>query len=253
MPSDQEPSREDAPYTALPPFRRKRPPLGSRARIWTAVGLVILSLLAVRSCSTGSRPVAPVLFKVPASGPSEIASAPASVPEPPPTDRMQVVPMMMPQASEEPPALKPTPPLAGSRRAVVGHVPVLRLHVRENFHVIENINKRQDAAGWVSVRIDGAELPDFPRKEFHGLSLSIPLPDRPNFRVLVIHRCSDGVFLQADRYEFSGEKVDHWVTISQTKRAERDIWEVSKSIDDPSNRFIERHMTDDPLDAQIRR
>jgi len=254
MPSDQEPSREDAPYTALPPFRGKRPSGGLGVKIWAAIGLVILGLLAVRSCGIGSRSATPVLSKVPESAPSVIASAPAPAPEPPPMDRMQIVPMMAPQAPEEPPALKPTPPLAGSRRVVVGYVPVLHIRFFELPHIIANLNDRKDAAGWVSVRVDGAELPGFPRRGAHGLRLSVPLPDRPNFRLLVTYRYPDRVFLQADRYEFAGEKVDHWITSGRVARAERDIWDVEKSIEDPSHRLIfENHTTEDPLAFQIRR
>jgi len=232
----------EEPYV-LPPFREKRASSGPGAKTWAAVGtLLLLMMLAARACMNETHEAPPIFVRVADVGPSVYSPGPAPAPERPSADRMQVMPMALPQPVAAPvpaPAAAPfktTEHIEGTRREVVAFIPVLDLGVQ--------LGAEQGFRGsyfWASVKLDGVELPGFPRKVSESFQLNVPLTDRKLFRVIVTLRHSDRSLSTGQRYDVSPGKVDSWSFFPKNVRADARPASLTTSIQDPLKRPFESH------------
>jgi hypothetical protein len=246
MSADSDPPRRAAPYV-LPPFREKRPS-GPGGKTWAAVGILILILLlAARAFMNAPRKLSPIFVRVADVGPSVYAPEPAAAPAPerPSADRMQVLPMSLPQPVERaaPPPLPTTPHIEGTRSEVIGYVPVLDLGV-----TLAAEPGFRRSYFWLSVKVDGAELPGFPKQLKESVQLHLPLPDRKLFQVLVTLRYSDRSFNLGHRYEVTPAKVDEWSILSKNVKKDARLSTITTALQDPLKRPFESHGFDPDSD-----
>jgi hypothetical protein len=238
MSPDPDPPRRAVPYV-LPPFREKRPSGGPGAKTWAAVGtLILLLLLAARAYMNQPREAPPIFVRVADVGPSVYAPAPAPAPAPErPANRMQVVPMTLPQAVEQAapaaaPPLTPTPHIEGTRREVIAYVPVLDI----NIGIGDGPGDVRMKPGWLSVKVDGVELPGFPKRVNGNFQAKVPVTDRKLFRAVVTLRYSDRSFNQGEHFEVSPGKVDHWTINSNIKKYDEGVASMAVAVQDPLKR-----------------